>query len=42
MFLNGLNEAFSAMRSQLLMQQPLPTVEAACAMLQLEESQRDV
>lgn len=41
-FLNGLDDAYSAMRSQFLMQHHLPTVEAVCAMLQQEESQRDV
>ncbi|KAL2892675.1 Retrovirus-related Pol polyprotein from transposon TNT 1-94 [Bienertia sinuspersici] len=41
-FLTGLNEDCKAHRSQILMQSPLPTVEAACAQLQQEESQRDV
>lgn len=42
MFLNGLNDTYNAIRSHLLMQQPFPIVEAACAVLQQEESQRYV
>uniref|UniRef100_A0A803LRD3 Uncharacterized protein n=1 Tax=Chenopodium quinoa TaxID=63459 RepID=A0A803LRD3_CHEQI len=41
-FLNGLDDHYGAMRIQMLMLTPLPTVESACSMLQQEESQRDV
>lgn len=41
-FLNGLDDYYSALRSQLLMLQPLPTVEVADAAIQQEESQSDL
>ncbi|XP_074344488.1 uncharacterized protein LOC141704308 [Apium graveolens] len=41
-FLNGLDDMYVALRSQLLMQNPLPSVDVAFSTLQQEESQRDL
>ncbi|KAL2932776.1 Gag polyprotein [Bienertia sinuspersici] len=41
-FLNGLNEQYSTLRSHILMISLLPNVEAACGMIQQEESQQEI
>ena len=41
-FLNGLDDHYSAQRSQSLLMHPLPSVEAACSLLQHKESKRQI
>ena len=41
-FLNGLDESYATIRSNLLMNTPLPSVDSACCTLSQEESQREL
>lgn len=40
--MNGIDDACISIRSQLLMNNPLPSVEVACATIQQEENQREL
>lgn len=40
--LSGLDDAYSAQRSHILMMDPLPSIVSACGILQQEESQREI
>ncbi|KAL2927394.1 Retrovirus-related Pol polyprotein from transposon TNT 1-94 [Bienertia sinuspersici] len=41
-FLNGVDDDYASMKTQMLMKSPLPTVEDACASIQQEEMQNEV
>ncbi|KAL2899012.1 putative cysteine-rich receptor-like protein kinase 30 [Bienertia sinuspersici] len=41
-FLNGVDEDYAGMRTQMLMKSPLPIVKEACASIQQEEIQNEV
>ncbi|KAL2935013.1 Retrovirus-related Pol polyprotein from transposon TNT 1-94 [Bienertia sinuspersici] len=41
-FLNGVDDDYAAMRTQILMRTPLPSVKEACASIQQEEMQNEV
>ncbi|KAL2895982.1 Replication protein E1 [Bienertia sinuspersici] len=40
-FLNGVDDDYASMKTQMLMKSPLPTVEDACASIQQEEMQNE-